>query len=201
MIYSKPPITFTEQTEKLNSRGLHILNTDEAQLYLSNISYYRLRAYTFPFQDNKDPNHPFIIPVTFEDIIKLYLFDRKLSQIIFSALEKVEIALRTQIIYQWAITKGSHWQLNSDLFRDPIRFNEQISNLNIEINRSQETFIKHYKNKYKTPIEPPSWMSIEVSSFGLLSQLFSNLKKGEEKHAVTNHFGLNDVSILENWMH
>jgi len=43
-------------------------------------------------------------------------------------------------------------------------------------------------------------MSLEVSSFGLLSQIFSNLKKGNEKYAVTNHFGLYDVGILENWM-
>ena len=44
-------------------------------------------------------------------------------------------------------------------------------------------------------------MSLEVTSFGLLSQIFQNLKKGPKKIAVAKHFGLNDLSILENWMH
>jgi abortive infection bacteriophage resistance protein len=44
-------------------------------------------------------------------------------------------------------------------------------------------------------------MSLEVSSFGLLSLLFRNLKLGPEKKAVTKYYGLNDVGILENWMH
>lgn len=87
------------------------------------------------------------------------------------------------------------------LYRDPVKFANQINSLQTEIDRSHETFIEHYKKTYSTPSEPPSWMSLEVSSFGLLSQIFSNLKKGPEKQAVTQHFGLNDVGILENWMH
>lgn len=200
MPYKKPPISLSNQIKKLKSRGLAFDDETEAELCLSNISYYRLRAYTYPFQDNTDPNHPFIIPVSFEEIIELYKFDRKLSQLIFSALEKVEIALRTQIIYQWAMRYGSHWQLDPSLYRDSMKFVNQLNNLQTEISRSHETFIEHYKKTYTSPSEPPSWMSLEVSSFGLLSQIFSNLKKGNEKLAVANHFGLNDISILENWM-
>ena len=43
-------------------------------------------------------------------------------------------------------------------------------------------------------------MSLEVSSFGLLSQMFRNLKKSPEKIAVVKHFGLNNIELLENWM-
>ena len=167
---------------------------------LSNISYYRLRAYTYPFQDNTQPNHPFIVPVTFEQIIELYVFDRKLRSMVFDAMEKIEIAIRTQIIHQWAMPHGSHWQLNETLFRDVNRFHSQIVSLQTEISRSNETFIEHYKNTYTEPVDPPSWMSLEVSSFGLLSQMFRNLKKSPEKIAVVKHFGLNNIDLLENWM-
>jgi abortive infection bacteriophage resistance protein len=81
------------------------------------------------------------LPVTFEEIITLYKFDRKLNQLVFGALEKIEIALRTQIIYQWAMKNGSHWQINPALYRDPVRFAGQIASLQIEIDRSNETFI------------------------------------------------------------
>lgn len=201
MHYSKPSISFQQQVNKLKTCGLQFNSEPNAILHLSNISYYRLRAYTYPFQDNTDPNHPFNVKVTFEQIIELYQFDRKLSQLVFNALEKIEIALRTQIIYQWAMINGSHWQITPALYRDPVKFANHINSLQIEIDRSHETFIEHYQNTYTSPSEPPSWMSLEVSSFGLLSQIFSNLKKGNEKLAVAKHFGLNDIGILENWMH
>ena len=96
---------------------------------------------------------------------------------------------------------GSHWQINPNLYRNPVKYANQISSLQAEIDRSHETFIEHYQKKYTSPSEPPAWMSLEVSSFGLLSQIFTNLRKGSEKKAVADHFGLNDVSILENWIH
>jgi abortive infection bacteriophage resistance protein len=34
----------------------------------------------------------------------------------------------------------------------------------------------------------------------ILSKIFQNLKKCPEKLAVTSHFGLKDVSIIENWI-
>ena len=71
MIYSKPAVSIPDQITKLKARGLAIGDEAFARHSLSNISYYRLRAYTYPFQDNTQPNHPFIVPVTFEQIIAL----------------------------------------------------------------------------------------------------------------------------------
>ena len=193
MFYSKPPVSVLDQIDKLKKRGLIFGNESLALSYLSDISYYRLRAYTYPFQDNTDPNHTFIVKISFEEIIELYEFDRSLSHLVFEALEKIEIAMRTQIIYQWAMVNGSHWQVNPSLYRYPTGYANLITSLQSEINRSNETFIEHYKKTYNNPAEPPSWMSLEVSSFGLLSQMFQNLKKGPEKLAVTKHFGLNEI--------
>jgi len=81
-----------------------------------------------------------------------------------------------------------------------MRYANHLDSLQKEIERSNETFIAHYKATYNNPSEPPSWMSLEVSSFGLLSKIFHNLKKCPEKMEVTRHFGLKDVSVLENWM-
>jgi abortive infection bacteriophage resistance protein len=198
--YNKLPIKISEQVSKLKDRGLKFENESRAQNYLSNISYYRLRAYTYPFQDNLKENQPFNVDISFDQIIELYVFDRKLRLFIFESIEKIEVALRTQIIYHFAIRYGSHWQLKPELYRDQTRFIEHLESLQKESERSNETFISHYKSKYSDPKEPPSWMSLEVISLGLLSKIFQNLKKGPEKDAVTNHFGLKDVSIIENWM-
>ena len=92
MKYNKLPITIPEQVEKLKVRGLKFDNETKAQNYLYNISYYRLRAYTYPFQDNSKDGQPFNVDVSFEQIIELYVFDRKLRLLIFDSIEKIEIA-------------------------------------------------------------------------------------------------------------
>ena len=201
MKFNKPAITVSDQVALLKARGLDIADAQAAESYLSNINYYRLRAYTYPFQDNTDANHPFNVKVSFDEIINLYVFDRKLRMLIFDVVEKIEISMRAQIIHTWAIKHGCHWQLDPSLYRDASKFASHITSLQYEINRSNETFIEHYTTKYTSPASPPCWMSLEVSSFGLLSLLFQNLKKGDEKIAVTKYFGLNDVGLLENWMH
>lgn len=201
MKYTKTAISISDQIEKLKNRGLHFLDEKKAANYFSNISYYRLRAYTYPFQDNDNPNHPFVQKVKFEDIIKLYVFDRRLRLLIFNAIEKIEVALRTQIIYHYSLTYGGFWHLKPELYNNAVYFAEQIASLQKEIDRSDEIFIKHYKNTYNDPKEPPSWMSLEVSSIGLLSKMFSNLKKEKCKDEITVHFRLKDVDVLTNWMH
>lgn len=63
MNYQKHALTIDEQIIKLKNRGLKFEDDEKAKNYLSNISYYILRAYTYPFQDNSNPNHPFIVEI------------------------------------------------------------------------------------------------------------------------------------------
>ena len=200
MKYTKPFVSFSDQIKSLKDRSLEVKSDDFALEKLSTISFYRLRAYTYPFQDNNDPSHPFIKKISFEEIYSLYDFDSQLRKLIFNAIEKIEIALRTQIIYHFAESYGSHWQLDKNLYRVPNWYNSQIQSLTEELIRSDETFIKHYYSRYTDPAQPPSWMSLEVASLGLLSKIYQNLKKGKEKEAVPAFFGLKDVFIIENWM-
>lgn len=200
MNYKKRFISFQEQLDRLIERGMKVEDKESAFSILRYNSYYRLRAYTYPFQDNSDPNHPFIQEVSLNEIYQLYMFDGRLRKLLFRALEKIEIALRTQIIYQFAKTYGSHWHMDPKVFRDTARFVRHLDSLDKEVERSRETFINHYYEKYKKPSQPPCWMSLEVSSFGTLSKIYQNLKAGEEKQAVANNFYLNKFKTLENWM-
>ena len=200
MKYKKLPISIKDQILKLKERGLEFGDEEKAAHYLSNISYYRLRAYTYPFQDNAKSDQPFNKKISFEEIIKLYVFDRQLRLLIFNAIEKVEVSLRTQIIYHYAMTYGGYWHINPSLYHNPVYFAEHIASLQKEIDRSNETFIKHYKGTYTDPKEPPCWMSLEVSSMGLLSKIFANLKKDACKNNITQHFGLKNIDVLQNWM-
>lgn len=217
MIYKKKPLTVEQQINKLQSRGLKIHNRIVAANYLSNISYYRLRAYTYPFQDNfnETNDHRFLRnDVSFQDIIDLYCFDRRLRALIFNAIEKIEIAVRTKITYAYSVeSDNSHWFNDSTLFKnDSYTYNKSegferskykklINDIGNEINRSNEDFIKHYKSKYSDPVLPPSWMTLEVLSFSSLSRLFKLLRKDNVKNKIAKQFGINKAEILENWLH
>ena len=43
-------------------------------------------------------------------------------------------------------------------------------------------------------------MMLEVSSFGVLSSLYSQLKPGRDKRDIANYFGLSDKALVS-WLH
>ena len=200
MLFNKPPLSLDDQIKSLKKKNLTINDETIAKAYLANISYYRLRAYTYPFQDNNDPNHPFNTEISFEEIIDIYVFDRRLRMYIFNAIEKIEIAIRTRITYHYSMEYGSHWYEDLTNFNDNDIFTKNLRKLKDELNRSSENFIKHYKRKYKNPKNPPAWMSLEVISIGLLSKIYDNLKITNEKRIVADELGLPNFIFLENWL-
>ena len=167
MRYSKPPLSITDQIAKLKGRGLRFADDHKAAHYLSNISYYRLRAYIYPFQDNSDPNNPFIKEISFEEIIELYVFDRRLRLLVFNAIEKTEIALRTKIVYEFSLTNGSHWHEDANMYRNNYFFNKNINSLYEEVDRSSETFIEHYKQMYSTPAPGTYNRTVNITRWNL----------------------------------
>ena len=206
MIYTKKPLTVDEQIDRLEQRGLNFSDKKLARNYLQNISYYLLRAYTFPFQDN-DPNadHEFLEDdIDFGDIIDLYVFDRRLRSLVFNELEKIEVAIRTQLslVYSnksqdpfWYLDKGWFSRASEDAF------SALIDDVTDDVERSNEDFIKHYKTKYDSPEMPPTWMSLEVVSFGTLSQMYKMLDKCPEKKQIALAFGIGNEDVFANWLH
>jgi len=117
--FNKPHLTIDEQITLLQSRDLLINNPKRAARHLSNISYYRLSAYMLPYKivENGVYQDKFKKYTTWEFIYDLYVFDRKLRLLIFDAVERIEIAIRTQIIYQLSLKYGAHWQDDPDILK------------------------------------------------------------------------------------
>lgn len=64
--YSKPYKTASDLVALLQTRGLKISDTLRAERYISNIGYYRLSAYMFPFLLLPKTNHKFKVGVSFD---------------------------------------------------------------------------------------------------------------------------------------
>ena len=207
MNYSKKPLSIEEQIIKLEKRGLNFSDKTVAAHYLQNISYYRLRAFTYPFQNNEDPeaDHVFLRDdFDFNDIIDLYVFDRRLRNLVFNELEKIEVAVRTQLSLVYSVSSQDvMWYLDSQQYGNPPddTFTQLKEDIEDDVNRSNEDFIKHYYNKYDSPTMPPSWMSLEVLSFGTLSRMYKLLKRSDDKKKVAHAFGIGDIDVFANWLH
>lgn len=196
--YTKPALTFKEQIAQLKSRGLIIENETLAFQTLNHISYYRLSAFIYPFLSDKS-NHIFKNNTRFNDIIKLYNFDRELRILLLDAIERIEISLRTNMIYVLSHKYGAFWVSNKNLFYNTAQYEKDLLKLSEELKRSDERFLKHFFNKYSDSI-PPAWISFEITSFGLLSLFFKNLKSQKDQKEISNRYGLNHI-VFSSWFH
>lgn len=200
MKYEKLPLSIDAQIALLQARGLSINNIEEAKHCLAHVSYYRLSAYMLPFQ-LRDGSHTFLKDTSFNMVMDLYSFDRELKLMLFDAIERIEIAIRTKIIYTLSLKYGGHWQDEAKLFANKnVFFNLQKSITDHCSQKHKETFIEHYLNKYDEPATPPSWMSVEIITLGQLSQVYNAIKDTAIKKEIAAHFGL-FPEVLQSWAH
>jgi abortive infection bacteriophage resistance protein len=199
MKYSKRPIDIPEQITALINRGLVIENETFAQQQFSSISYFRLACYWKPYEINSN-THELVKGTSLEEILSLYAFDRDLRSIVFSAIQDIEIALRTRIIHHFSMKHGAFWFMNASLFSDAEIFDKCFLSLQNEVSRSKEDFLLEHFKKYDSPSMPPVWKTLEVASFGTLSKLFCNMADISVKKSVAKSFGLPQYKYLESWI-
>ncbi|MDR9467666.1 Abi family protein [Marinospirillum sp.] len=206
--YKKPALTFEQQLLHLKNLGMQIHDSDDALQKLSAISYYRLSGYWFPFRQRDKAGHPsryFISGTTFEQVLELYEFDRRLRSLMMDAIERVEVAVRTRITYHLGHAYGPFGHTDPANFHPGFDHAAWLRKLEGETVRSSDEFIRHYKERYTGFPKLPVWMLTEVMSFGALSFFYKGLinkrKSGvEDKKAVSDYFHLHHKR-LGDWLH
>ena len=207
-VFDKNPTSYEEQISLLKDRGLIIPDEARAYRYLQQISYYRLSAYFNSYQKEKNK---FNIGTEFNHILDNYRFDRELRLLIFDCIERIEIAIRSQIIHILSKNyNSSHWQDNQDVFKsakinsfgkmhDPFNELQDIIRHNCNV-KNPEVFIKHYTDNYHSPKNPPSWMCLELLTIGELSRLYNGLSQNIDKQEIADFFGLHH-HVFISWLH
>ncbi len=202
MKFAKPALSVEQQLDQLVRRGMTVADPDGAKQFLHHVSYYRLRAYWLPDEIPAaiKGDHAFKPGTQFETIVDLYSFDRKLRLLVMDAIERAEVSLRTRWAYVLSLRYGAHGYLDPALFRREREHQKCLTKLREELDRSQETFVLHYRKTYTDPDLPPFWGACEVLSFGQLSLWFQNLKKGPDRAAIAEPYGV-DEQILKSFAH
>lgn len=205
MQYNKPPLSVSDQARLLLDRGLVCDDRQRLEHYLSNIGYYRLSAYLLPFEqptvNGGSRNHKLQPATTFEQVLNLYVFDRKLRLLVMEAIERIEVAARTRWASAMALRHGSHAHMNADLFKNPWQHACDIARVSKELQESNETFIAHYRKKYDNPYLPPIWAVVETMTLGGMSRWIASTSDNQVKREVAQALGMPTIEILEQVLH
>jgi abortive infection bacteriophage resistance protein len=195
MRYGKLPLTYEEQFDLLEGRGLIIEDRIRAIRWLKHVSYYRLSAYFIPFKTGDQFN----AGSTFNRIAGMYIFDRKLRLVLLDAIERIEVALRTALTYEIAHHYGPFGHIDSNNFSPHFNHSGFMQDLKEAERDSKETFVTHFRGKYTSEPQLPLWMASELLSFGMVSRLYGACSP-LIKRKLAARYNIRDIQ-LASWFH
>lgn len=170
--------TLDQQIDILKSRGMIFNDEDIAKKYLLSNNYYSLiNGYSKYFQQypKDSQNDNYLENTNFDEISKLYFFDKEIKQITFNATLHAERHLKSIFAHRFseAYKSQKYSYLNINNFDNSkrtqsLRLIANLSNLiQSKLNHTDPTIL-HYVNKYD---DIPIWVFIEFIDFGQLKNL------------------------------
>jgi abortive infection bacteriophage resistance protein len=198
MKYDKPPLTFNAQADLLISRGL-VADQDQLVDKLRAVNYYRLSGYLYPYLN---PNGIFKEGTTLKDVWRRYTFDRQLRLLVLDAIERVEVSIRTSLVYHHCHAFGAFGYLKGTSLPNLEKNSFLIlqSKLRNSVEQSKAVFVIHFKQKYgDMHSELPLWILAELMSFGMMFTLFRGVEK-QIKRNIANDYGI-AFGVLESWLY
>jgi abortive infection bacteriophage resistance protein len=182
--------------EILRAHGCTVSDEARCEEILSQVGYYRLSAYFLPF---KTADGTYKNGTDFQKVYRLYEFDRRLRRLVFSALEELEVFLRSQLTYFHTHKYGADGYLNPANFNDRhdhARFTERMNDL-LKSN-GKLAFVKHHRNKYEGLF--PLWVIAELFTFGMLSYFYADLITADQKNIAYGVFNTT-VPNAKSWLY
>lgn len=187
----KKAYTIDQQIARLKSNGMAFDDEGKAKEILLDVGYYRLGFYSFPFEI-KFPcleyrDHKLKPGTTFKSVYDLYEFDTKLRRLLLNALDRIEVNIRTKLIYNISLLyiDDPCWFVNRKYVVSKFAndFEEQVY-----ASMRKNPIIQHHHANHPG-IYAPAWKTIEFMTIGNIITLYDSLKEPEAKDLVANAYG------------
>ncbi len=197
-----------DQIKILEGRGL-TLDYEPAEIkdFLLDIGYYRLGFYWHHFE--VDDDHNFAKGSKLSDVIALYYLDVDLRSILLKYLNRIEINFRTKVIYYVSnkFRTSPAWFADDTIVDNYFIHDETFPYRKSMLNRVYtEDFIKNNKtlknHHLNNPDDSyaPAWKTLEFFTFGVLLNLFKNVRNEDIKKRVSESLGFLNPKKFENLM-
>lgn len=227
---AKPFKDYIDLRQLLESRGMQIQDAPRVERKLAQIGYYRLSGFWYPCRQisfdasgvaimtgvNGTPKRKddFLPDTSFDKAFELYLFDKKLRELMLNAIERIEVHVRSVIAHE--VGRQDPLAYRKVQFVNPSKarnFRDKHGKLrNIwqewstsqcqKVSKSREEHVVwHFQNNKDIPF----WVAIEAWDFGLLSKYF-DLLKGNYQNLICRRLGVVDKQgrpdprILRSWL-
>ena len=191
--------TLDEQILILQRKGLIINDINYAKDVLLRENYFFLMGYRHLFfKSEKD--REFISGTTFDELYAVFNFDRQIRNIIFKNILIVENNAKSIFSYQLSKNYGFRESdyLSSKNFSRESGKRKQVNDLikkmqrQIRNNGGQHAATMHYLNNYGYL---PLWIAVKVLSFGIVSELYTILKK-EDQDAIASIYNIDPEDLM-----
>lgn len=216
MEYAKPWLSIADQIARLEQRGCGVGDGEAAAEMLREIGYYRLTGYLYPFRRSSvavdDAGRQRFrvgsdyVPGT--DILHagaLVDFDRSLRLLVIDAVERIEVAVRTQVAH----VLGAH----SPFAHEDARFFTQaftgardgfvspheawLRRVEERRSASDEAFVGHFRDKYDDRM--PIWALTEILELGHVTRLYAGLRN-DLATEIANVFDVPTKRLMSSWL-
>lgn len=213
-------MSFADQLVQLEQRGMVVDDRPAALDYLERIGYYRLSGYWYPMRAiDKVASaarrqavrlDTFMPGSRLEDVVRLYVFDKRLRLLALDALERIEMAVRVDVAHLLgqrdplahenpACLHGNFAKKHITRGPDQGRTQHQVWLLKYQtlLHRARkESFVQHHRQQYGAM---PIWAAIELWDFGLLSKLFAGMQFADQ-HTIAAMYGAPDGQAFAQWL-
>jgi abortive infection bacteriophage resistance protein len=183
----KPYKTYPDQLAQLEGRGLTVADRSAALAALQRLGYYRLSGYFYALRKTNPVGKPgrqndFETGASFELVVALADFDKRLRLLALDAIESVEIAVRVAIAYrlgkfdplahlQPRLLDGRFTQQRPGQAQS--RHQDWIARFEEQCSKSREEFMQHHREVYGGQV--PIWAAIDPMTQNDIVQKLWNL--------------------------
>jgi len=203
---------------------MQITDVPRAERKLSQVGYYRLSGFWYPCREFlRDANNNVVLctvskkplrqnvftPGTqFDSVFEIYLFDKKLRQLMLDAVERIEVHVRSVIAHEVGYHDPMAYQDINYINPSQTKtfttrqgqqrniWNDWLKRQNEQIARSREDSIEWHRQHRKAM---PFWVVVEAWDFGTASKYFEILKDSH-RNRISARLGLTNAKVLKEWL-
>ena len=193
--------TIPEQIEHLKELGLTIPDDDKASEILSDIGFYRLGFYMFPFE-KKYPikagrDHNIREGISMDTVLRLYYFDFELRLLLLKYISRIEIHLRTTIVNYMS---AKHLNKDTWFVDDTIVSPAYIRSFDSIYDRVRlSRYIKWHHDNHACKYAP-AWKTLEFMTMGEIVDLYDAISNVSSRLDISKAHGIRSIKTFDNYL-
>lgn len=193
--------TIPEQIEHLKELGLIIPDDAKASEILSDIGFYRLGFYMFPFE-KKYPakagrDHSIKDGISLDTVLRLYYFDFELRLMLLKYISRIEVHLRTTIVNYMS---AKHHNKDTWFVDDAIVSPAYIRSFGSIYDRVRlSSYIKWHHHNHACKYAP-AWKTLEFMTIGEIVDLYDAISNVSSRLDISKLHGIRSIKTFDNYL-